>query len=152
MEVADMAAQRVAHPPITDRIRGEQANAWIKKWQTCAPHILLAAISGKFLTLHAVPSGTLLFTADWDSEGAMVNDPGTLEEPYQFRDVQSALIFLDGLLMSYVARLEPALSSTVTGAPRKQMVSVSGWPRHEYAAMLRGIGYLAQRQGSRASI
>lgn len=104
--------------PMTDRVRAEQANAWIAKWQARAPNIVLAALSGKSLTVYAVPSGGRMFTVDW-SDNVTVNEAVSLEDDYRFLDVQNALIFLDALLMNYVARLGDALAAMIVEAPRK---------------------------------
>ena len=54
----------------------------------------------------------------WNTQCVTVYEAGTIDEPYRFRDMQSALIFLDALLLHYVARLGrtvAALTQTLDG-------------------------------------
>lgn len=113
-----MASDPIASPPIIEHARTEQASAWIAKWQSRAPHLVLATLSGNSMTVHAVPSGMRMFALDWDNEEVTVNEAGSSEDDYRFREVQSALIFLDAVLVSYLVRLETAIT-TIIEAPRQ---------------------------------
>ena len=104
-----MFAETSAQAPIKDRIRAEQANVWIARWQANAPNVLVAALSGKSLAVHAVPTGACMFVLDWTGESVLLAETQGVEEPYRFSDVKSALVFLDALLMHTIAQREEAV-------------------------------------------
>lgn len=105
-----MAARPTDSPPIVERVRAEQATAWVMKGQGWTPHFLFTVLSGISLTVHAVPSGPLLYRLLWTGEGVLLYEVGLSGEPYRFRNVQGTLVFLDVLLMQYVARLAAAVA------------------------------------------
>ena len=115
-----MTACPPAQPPIVDRIDAERANVWVTKWQGWTPHFLFTVLSGQSLTVHAVPSGPLLYRLLWTDAGVMLYEVGINGEPYRFRDVQNALVFLDALLMHYVARMSSAAAAVGAATPHVQ--------------------------------
>lgn len=122
-KVATMAVPRVVQAPIFDRVHSEQANAWIAKWQVRAPSIVAVALSDQFLTVHSGPNGAVLYTLDWSGDRVTVYEIGVSDEPYRFQDVKNALVFLDALLMHYVARLSRsagAMASSLNQSKKTQ--------------------------------
>ena len=115
-----MTAPTPTPPPILDRVCAEQANIWVTKWQGWTPHFLFTVISGNSLTVHAVSSGPLLYRLLWAGEGVLLYETGTSDEPYRFRNLENALVFLDALLMHYVARLGSTAAATVKATLRAQ--------------------------------
>lgn len=77
-------------------------------------------ISGKSLTVHAVPGSILLYRLLWTGDGVLAFEVGVSHDPYRFRDVQNALVFLDALLMHYVARMSSAAAAVGAATPHVQ--------------------------------
>ena len=103
-----MMFETIAWTPIKNRNHAEQANAWVARRQASSAHVLVTALSGTSLAVHAVPSGLCMFVLDWSGAEVLLAEAQGADGPYRFADVKSALVFLDALLMHAIARREEA--------------------------------------------
>ncbi len=92
--------------PIAMRVRNAQADAWLANCQMTSSHLVSGVSESSQLTVYSAPSSAWLFTVSWSQEHVTVAAYGSAD-PYRFSDLPSALCFLSGLLMSYVADLTP---------------------------------------------
>ncbi len=103
--------------PSTISARTQNANAWLAVCQDTASHLLLAVIVGNRLTLYSAMSGNWLFSIDWSGETVILTE-AEHKNPYPFRDIQTALKFLNSLLMNYVTEVTESRSATTAPVSR----------------------------------
>jgi len=72
---------------------------------------------GNRLTLYSAMGGNWLFSIDWSGETIILTE-AEHKDPCSFGDIQTALKFLNSLLMSYVRKGKEPRSATTTPVSR----------------------------------
>lgn len=78
-----------------------QVRQWLTKQQDLASHLILVVIDIDRLIIHEAADGKWLARLDWSEEQIVVSEPENIMLPYKFKVFNSALSFLDALLLHY---------------------------------------------------
>jgi len=81
-----------------------QVKEWLTKQQDLASHLVLIVIEADGLMIHAAARGEWLASLDWSGERIVVLELQNTSSPYEFRACNSALSFLDALLLHHFTK------------------------------------------------
>ena len=81
-----------------------QIKEWLTKEQCLKYNLILVAIDNDRLTIHEAAGGEWLASLNWSGKWIIVEEPKNITFPYEFREFNNALSFLDALLLHHFTR------------------------------------------------
>ncbi len=93
-----------------------QVKEWLEKQKYLASNLILIAIDNDCLIVHAA-KGEWLASLDWSGKQITVIEPENVVSPYAFRAFNSALSFLDALLLHHFIKTSETRVESVARAP-----------------------------------
>ncbi len=99
-----MLNHKTSSTRVTQHSRLVQVKEWLTKQQDLASHLVLIVIEADGLMIHAAARGEWLASLDWSGERIVVLELQNTSSPYEFRACNSALSFLDALLLHHFTK------------------------------------------------
>ncbi len=83
----------------------DQIECWLAKQQENSSYLVATVSETNRIIIHEAFTGKWLARLDWSGEKILVIEPENAMSSYEFRTFNSALRFLDGLLLHYFIKV-----------------------------------------------
>jgi len=112
-----MLNNKISPRRVTHYLHPAQVKQWLTKQQYLASHLILVVIDSDWLIIHESANGEWLARLDWSGEKIIVVEPENIMSPYAFRAFNSALSFLDALLLHHFIKTSETRVKSAARAP-----------------------------------
>ncbi len=99
-----------------------QVECWLTKQQDNSPYLVAIVTDTDKVIIHKAFTGEWLARLDWSGERIVVIEPGNIMSPYEFGTFNSALSFLDALL------LHRFVKTSATHVKSNALAALAAWP------------------------
>ncbi len=112
-----MLHNKVSPRRVAQHSHPAQVKQWLTNQQALASHLILIVIDSNCLIIHKAAEGEWLARLDWSGERIIVLEPENITSPYEFRAFNSALSFLDALLLHHFIKTSETRVKSAAQAP-----------------------------------
>jgi len=100
-----MLNNRVSPRQVTQYLHPAQVEQWLAKHQEIASSFISISICSDWIVIHKSDNLEWIARLDWSGEKIIVIEPEAITSPYEFRAFNSALSFLDALLLHHLIKI-----------------------------------------------